>query len=88
MRQGCLHINMKATLLAYERSQIMKTAAIILLVVGLLMTLYTGFGYVTQDKVLDMGNLEMTIDDHHSAAWTQHNTGGKHSVKVRLLKGQ
>ena len=47
----------------------MKTAAIIILIVGLLMTLYTGFGYMTKEKVLDMGDIEMTMNRHHTAAW-------------------
>ena len=38
----------------------MKTAGIILLVVGLLMTLYTGFTYVTKEKVVDIGELEIS----------------------------
>lgn len=47
----------------------MKTAGIILLVVGLVMTLYTGFTYVTKEKVVDLGNLEITTDDRHSVQW-------------------
>ena len=47
----------------------MKTAGIILLVVGLVMTLYTGFTYVTKEKVVDLGNLEITADDHHRVQW-------------------
>jgi hypothetical protein len=50
-------------------SSIMKTAGIILLIVGLLMTLYTGFTYVTKEKVLDVAGLELTRDDHHSISW-------------------
>jgi len=46
-----------------------KTAGIILLVVGLVMTLYTGFTYVTKEKVVDLGNLEITADDHQSVQW-------------------
>jgi LPXTG-motif cell wall-anchored protein len=48
----------------------MKTAAIIILIVGLLMTLYTGFGYMTKEKVLDMGDIEMTMNKQHTAAWS------------------
>ena len=47
----------------------MKTAGIIILIVGLLMTIYTGFTYVTQDKILDVGGLELTKDDHHTISW-------------------
>jgi len=47
----------------------MKTAGNILLIVGLLMTLYTGFTYVTKEKVVDLGNLEITRDDEHNVNW-------------------
>jgi hypothetical protein len=47
----------------------MKTAGIVILIVGLLMTIYTGFTYVTQDKILDVGGLELTKDDHHTISW-------------------
>ena len=47
----------------------MKTAGIVILVVGLLMTIYTGFTFVTQEKILDVGGLEITKDDHHTISW-------------------
>jgi hypothetical protein len=47
----------------------MKTAGIIILAVGLLMTLYTGFTYVTKEKVVDIGELEITKDNHHTINW-------------------
>jgi hypothetical protein len=45
----------------------MKTAGILLL--GLLMTLYTGFTYVTREKVIDLGELEVTRNDQHNVNW-------------------
>ena len=47
----------------------MKTVGIIILIVGLVMTLYTGFTYVTKEKVVDLGNLEITTDNQHSVQW-------------------
>ena len=44
----------------------MKTAGILLLILGLLMTIYTGFTYVTKEKVVDIGELQITKDDHLS----------------------
>jgi hypothetical protein len=46
----------------------MKTAGIII-IVGLLMTLYTGFSYITKEKVVDMGKLEITKDNQHKVHW-------------------
>ena len=48
---------------------ILKTVGILLLVVGLLMTLYTGFTYITKEKVVDVGGLEITRDDEHTINW-------------------
>ncbi len=47
----------------------MKTVGIIILIVGLAMTLYTGFTYVTKEKIVDLGNLEITTDNQHSVQW-------------------
>jgi hypothetical protein len=40
----------------------MKTAGVILLIAGLLMTLYTGFTYFTKEKVVDLGEIQITKD--------------------------
>lgn len=47
----------------------MKTAGAIILIVGLLMTVYTGFTYITKEKVVDLGALEITKDKEHSVDW-------------------
>jgi hypothetical protein len=47
----------------------MKTAGLIILLAGLLMTLYTGFTYVTKEKVVDLGELEITKADQHTVNW-------------------
>jgi len=46
-----------------------KTIAIIIIVIGLLMTLYTGFNYVTREKVVDIGNVEITGDKNNTVTW-------------------
>ena len=47
----------------------MKTAGIIIFVIGLLMTVYTGFTFVTKEKVVDLGELEVTMDKPHTVNW-------------------
>ncbi len=47
----------------------MKTAGILILVIGLIMTIYTGFTYVTKEKVVDLGELEITKDKQHNVRW-------------------
>ena len=39
------------------------------MVIGLLMTLYTGFNYVTREKVVDIGNIEITADKDNTVSW-------------------
>jgi hypothetical protein len=47
----------------------MKTAGIIILIIGLIMTLYSGFTYVTREKVLDVGEFAITQDSSHAINW-------------------
>jgi hypothetical protein len=47
----------------------MKTAGIVIVILGLVMTLYTGFTYVTKDKVVDLGPVQVTADKHHDVDW-------------------
>ncbi len=52
-----------------EGIEITKTAGILLLLVGLLMTLYAGLTYVTKEKFVDLGELEITKDNQHPVNW-------------------
>src|SRR5688572_17387093 len=47
----------------------MKIAGIILIVVGVLTTVFTGFNFFTEKKVLDVGKLEVTKDEKHTVNW-------------------
>jgi len=42
----------------------MKMIAIVLILVGVLAVGYQGFSYVTRDKVIDLGPLEVTQEKH------------------------
>jgi len=46
-----------------------KTIGIVIMVIGLVMTLYTGFNYVTREKVVDIGDIEITADKEKSVNW-------------------
>jgi len=63
----------------------MKQAGIIILIVGLLMTLYTGFTYVTKEKVVDLGNLEVTTDNQHTVNWQPYVGLGVMAVGAVVL---
>ena len=47
----------------------MKTAGIIILMAGLVMTLYAGTAYVAKEKVVDVGELESTRESQHVVNW-------------------
>lgn len=48
----------------------MKNLGIVILVIGLIITIITGFNYVTKEKVVDIGALEISRDKNHSVAWS------------------
>lgn len=48
----------------------MKSAGIALLVIGLLITVFTGFNFFTKKKVMDVGKLEISRDKKHSVEWS------------------
>jgi hypothetical protein len=47
-----------------------KTIGLVIVVRGLIMTLYTGFTYVTREKIVDIGNVEITADKDNTASWS------------------
>jgi len=47
-----------------------KTIGIILAIIGILMIVYTGFNYVTTEKVIDLGPLQMNMDKNHFVQWS------------------
>lgn len=48
----------------------MKSIGIVLLVIGLIVTLYTGFTYVTREKVVDIGKIEISANKRHGVSWS------------------
>jgi hypothetical protein len=46
-----------------------KTIGIIIIAMGLLMTVYTGFNYVTREKVLYIAGIEITADKNNKVSW-------------------
>jgi hypothetical protein len=48
----------------------MKKAGLIILVIGLLLTAYTGFNFITKEKVVDIGKVEITRDKDHDVTWS------------------
>jgi hypothetical protein len=48
----------------------MKTLGIILLVIGGIMTVFTGFNLVTKEKVVDIGPLEINKEEKTPIYWS------------------
>lgn len=44
----------------------MKAIGIVLLVIGVLSLAYQGFTYTTQKKVVDLGPIQATKEEHHT----------------------
>jgi len=44
----------------------MKPLGLILIVIGVLALMYQGFTYTTHKKVLDVGPIQATKEEHHS----------------------
>ena len=60
----------------------MKRAGVIILSVGLLMTLYSGFTFLTKEKVVDLSAVEITVDRSHTVNWQPYI-----GVGIALLGG-
>jgi hypothetical protein len=53
----------------------MKTLGIVLLAIGIIMTVFTGFNIVTKKKVVDIGPLEINKEEKTPVYWSPI-TGG------------
>ena len=50
----------------------MRKLGIVIFVIGLLFTVFTGFKVFTKEEVLDVGKLEITRDKEHDIAWSPY----------------
>lgn len=48
----------------------MKIIGIVLIGLGILMMVYTGFNYVTKEKVVDLGPIQVNADKNHPVRWS------------------
>ena len=48
----------------------MRNLGFVLLIIGALMTIYTGFTYVTKKKVVDLGPIEINKEKDHPVNWS------------------
>ncbi len=48
----------------------MKIIGIVLIGLGIIMMIYTGFNYVTKEKVVDLGPIQINADKNHPVQWS------------------
>lgn len=48
----------------------MKNLGVGVLVIGLIITLFTGFNFITREKVVDIGDLEITANKNNRLTWS------------------
>lgn len=48
----------------------MKKFGRILLVVGILITIFTGINLITEKEVLEVGDLHISVNDNHRMEWS------------------
>lgn len=48
----------------------MKNLGIVLIVIGIIMMLITGFNFVTKKKVVDLGPVEINKEENHPVQWS------------------
>ena len=48
----------------------MKKLGITLLIIGLIITLFTGFNFITREKVVDLGSVQISRDKNHYLNWS------------------
>ena len=52
-----------------------KTIAIILIIIGAVMLIWTGFSFTRKEKVVDIGPLEVTADKKERVNWPPYVGG-------------
>jgi hypothetical protein len=50
----------------------MKKTGIALIVIGLLFTIITGFGFFTKKKLVDIGKVQITTSQPHRVDWSPY----------------
>ena len=47
-----------------------RTLGIVLVVIGIIMIIYTGFNFITTEKVVDLGPLHINREENHPVQWS------------------
>jgi hypothetical protein len=47
-----------------------KSTGTFLIVIGIIMMIYTGFTYITTEKVIDVGAIQINHEEKHPVQWS------------------
>ena len=47
-----------------------KSTGTILIIIGIIMMIYTGFTYISTEKVVDIGPIHINHDEKHPVQWS------------------
>ena len=47
-----------------------KSVGIVLIVIGIIMMIYTGFNFITTKKVVDLGPIKINKEENHPVQWS------------------
>ncbi len=47
-----------------------RTIGFIIIILGIVMMIYTGFNYVTTEKVVDIGPIKINKEQNHPVQWS------------------
>ena len=48
----------------------MKRVGIVIIIIGLLLTIFTAFTFFTREKVVNIGTVEITANKRHNLKWS------------------
>ncbi len=48
----------------------MKSLGLAIIFIGLVITIITGFSFVTREKVVDLGEVQISRNKNHNVAWS------------------
>jgi uncharacterized membrane protein YidH (DUF202 family) len=48
----------------------MKRAGIVIMIIGILLTVFTAFTFFTKKKVVDLGSVEINANKRHHVSWS------------------
>ena len=63
----------------------MKILGILLIIVGGVMTVFTGFNFITKKKIVDMGSVEITRREKTPIYWSPVTGGIVAAVGILIL---